>query len=325
MARENHILPQLKDLSTTAKSDNPFVEDARTFVSTDNIGLIQAISARNMQKINSRIPAAKGHAKWLWLGSAILLLTSLLLYLGFSGTKEKNVQQNYHSRNITPGQYQNDFTLSMNHNSDDRFRPNYQETKSLEKNMLNAFNEKEVDEIDSEDSKMEDAILEDDTKMGEEENPYADDNATYKPLSGEKFKDKQNSSLDRDANTPLKFAKAIVAKQENYYVFSEGKSFAYNMSEMPQYRGGKSKIESDLHANLSKANYPGSFDKKVNAVLTFVVDSRGKVKDIKVIGTPNTQIKTEIISAVNKLGTWSKSSKSGKKGSLYYEIMLSFH
>jgi hypothetical protein len=323
LARENHILPQLGDLDSTAQSDNPFIDDARTFVSPENIGLIQGISARNMRKINSRIPTAKGHTKWLWMGSAILLISSLGLYLGFSGVEGRDVKQRYHVNNITPRQYQNDFTFSMSESSDDHFRPNYQEDIVTENKNPHSF--KEEDDLGLGDANSDDIIIPEDSNTEKEDNPYADDNTNYEPLSGEKFKNNRSSTLDRDANVPLKFAKAVVAKQENYYVFSEGKSFSYNMSEMPQYRGGKSKVESDLHAGLSKVSYPGSFDKKVNAVLTFVVDSRGKVKDIKVIGTPNAQIKMEIIRAVNGLGPWSKSSKSGKKGSLYYEIMLSFH
>lgn len=324
MAKENHILPQLKDLNSTAKSDNPFVEDTRTFVNADNIGLIQAISARNMQKINARIPDTKGHTKWLWLGSSILLLTSVLLYFASPNFKVPEAKQKYQVKNISPGQYQNDFTISFNTSTDDKFRPNYHQSKGSIKELNDNY--KEEENIDTEDdNNSHDIKTENHQNTEKQENPYLDDNTNYQPLSGEKFNTNQKSELDRDASIPLKFSKAVVAKQENYYVFTEGKTFSYNMSEMPQYRGGKSKIESDLHANLSKANFPGSFDKKVNAVLTFVVDSRGKVKDIKVIGTPNTQIKTEIIKAVNGLSTWSKSSKSGKKGSLYYEIMLSFH
>lgn len=324
MAKENYILPQLSELHENFNSQDPFVADAKDFLNTNNISIILDISQRNKSKIAAQIPVRKGHSRWLWFGSSMILLVSIILYLTVPNKNPKDFKAKFQVKKIPSLNLPSVNSVS---------KPIEAKVKSPQKEKLNqeinetAFNSHSEDEVLYDTDINSDSFQEEEkTSTLNESNPSSEqDNTVYIPLSGEKLSNgSPNKDLERDPSVPLSFSKAMVSKQENYFIYSGGKNFSYEMSDMPQYRGGKSKIESDLTAYLSKIKYTGTFNKKVNAVLTFVIDSKGNMEEINVIGAPNAQVKNEIVKAAQKLGTWSKSSKSGKKGSLYYEIMLSF-
>ena len=97
------------------------------------------------------------------------------------------------------------------------------------------------------------------------------------------------------------------------------------MEDMPSYPGGTEKLKSNLLFETGQIKMPeGSVLKGNNAVVSFVVTPKGVIKDIKVLGQVPVEVENAITKAVTKLGYFNKGKKLGKKGSLLYQVSITF-
>ena len=101
-------------------------------------------------------------------------------------------------------------------------------------------------------------------------------------------------------------------------------SFNYSPSEMPQYQGGDDKFQEDLQYELEKINLENLGKEHRSVLVYFEVNAKGNIENINISGKTNSKINNAVKKAIKNCGYWSKAKKSGKKGSLVYNIALTF-
>lgn len=148
----------------------------------------------------------------------------------------------------------------------------------------------------------------------------------------------------RDSSVPLTLSQANVSVQQNLWVRENTLSNSGDMSngqlnekissatttakfapeDMPSYHGGNDKLLEHLTYHVSNAEFKKKYDEPVTAVLSFIVNHKGQMEDIRVMYSSTSEVRSAILHAAQELNQWRKGKKIGKKGSVYYEIVLSF-
>ena len=153
-----------------------------------------------------------------------------------------------------------------------------------------------------------------------------------------------HKTATRDASIPLSLQEARVAMKTNYWVHlqatershgtqggqlssssGETSEVEFSVSDMPSYVGGDDKMIEDLTYFVRQAALDGEYETPESVMAIFLVDPKGNLKNIQVYGSKSSEIKKAVRMALNKLVSWKKGKKSGKKGTIRYEISLSFN
>ncbi len=101
-------------------------------------------------------------------------------------------------------------------------------------------------------------------------------------------------------------------------------SVDYSPEDMPAYPGGNDRLEEDLKYLVAKHSFSEKYEQNVSAMVSFTIDAKGRMDDIKIYSHKTQEIKKAITNALHELDPWSRGKKIGKKGSVHYEILLSF-
>lgn len=101
-------------------------------------------------------------------------------------------------------------------------------------------------------------------------------------------------------------------------------SVDYSPDDMPAYPGGNDRLEEDLKYLVAKHSFGEKYDENVSAMVSFNIDPKGRMDDIKIYSHKTQEIRKAITNALHELDPWSRGKKIGKKGSVHYEILLSF-
>ncbi len=181
-----------------------------------------------------------------------------------------------------------------------------------------------------------------DAKQDELEKPLEKKKKNY----GERFvsQGRKESSGSRDVSIPLKVSMVRVEQAANYAVYLNSRTKKSSTSngqisggesddqmrvkfapeDMPQYPGNNDRLESDLEYLIGKYALKKTYEEVVSVMVSFIIDAKGVMKDIKIHGYKTQEIKSSIQKSLAALDPWKKGKKSGKKGSVRYEILISY-
>lgn len=93
---------------------------------------------------------------------------------------------------------------------------------------------------------------------------------------------------------------------------------------MPEYPGGKMELRKDIAASVK---YPEEAKKngiQGKVYVSFVVDEKGKVADVKIARSVDSSLDKEAVRVVESLKTWKPGKEKGKEVKVAYTVPINF-
>jgi hypothetical protein len=100
------------------------------------------------------------------------------------------------------------------------------------------------------------------------------------------------------------------------------KNTSYKLEDMPHYKGGDEALAGYVKGKIALKSYP-SPQSGISTVVEFVVNSKGKVSDIKFQNQLDPTMEKDITEILSNV-SFVPGKKSGKKGSMHYMMALMF-
>jgi TonB family protein len=113
-------------------------------------------------------------------------------------------------------------------------------------------------------------------------------------------------------------------KDGNKTAFKGPKDQFVVVEQMPQYPGG---YKAMMHFLLENVKYPPeakAAGKEGTVVVNFLVNKRGKIKEIKTIQSVDPALDAEAVRVVNSMPDWDPGEQNGKPVDVYYSIPIQF-
>lgn len=139
------------------------------------------------------------------------------------------------------------------------------------------------------------------------------------------------------SNSPLKgtisASSSSLMIKENLWVYENRTSdnadkvvgLNYSASDMPAYPGGDDRLLEHLRYEIGQIRLPDNISMTSrNTVIQFTVSPKGFIEDVKLLNTVPAVVESKIRQAIKTLETFSRGTKSGKKGSVIYQVSVTF-
>ena len=117
---------------------------------------------------------------------------------------------------------------------------------------------------------------------------------------------------------------SITSKQEDQRMIVDGERAFVVVEQMPQYPGGEPEIMKFIKENLK---YPEEAKKKNiqgTLIVNFVIDKEGKVRNPRVMRSPDESMSVEALRVLNLMPAWSPGKQGGKAVPVSYTIPVRF-
>jgi hypothetical protein len=107
---------------------------------------------------------------------------------------------------------------------------------------------------------------------------------------------------------------------------SKGHDMVYSPGDKPSFYGGDDELTEHLKGATRDikvvSENPGE---RTSAVVRFIITSRGKVKEVEIMGNVPPHAKKEVTDAIKRMPLWKEGKKTGKKGEIEYWVSFTFN
>jgi hypothetical protein len=153
-----------------------------------------------------------------------------------------------------------------------------------------------------------------------------------KEITGVKLSSGSDKAAAKALTGFIRAEEALVVMKENLYVYESRKENAntlaglqYAASDMPAYPGGDDELTLQLAYLIGSLNLTADETlQRTSVILELVVNAKGEVERTTILSPVPNSVKNRITEAVSKLGHWQAGKKSGKKGSIIYQVSVQF-
>jgi protein TonB len=94
---------------------------------------------------------------------------------------------------------------------------------------------------------------------------------------------------------------------------------------MPEFPGGEQALLGFIRKNLNYPSYESENNIQGKAIVSFIIDEKGKVNDVKIVRSVSSGIDRESIRVIKMLPDFSPGLQSGRHVKVRYVIPLDFH
>lgn len=107
-----------------------------------------------------------------------------------------------------------------------------------------------------------------------------------------------------------------VLTKDNIYIATE---------LMPEFPGGYSKLLAFLHENIKYPDIAKEVGISGKVILTFVVDKKGKISDIKILKDPGGGCGEEAVRVVKSMPDWKPGKQNGESVNVQFTLPITFN
>lgn len=348
---DGKLTSEENDYFTTLLADDELLREAFAGLNAESFATVEAISINTNSKIDKLIASPPLFQRWtFWLSvflGVILISFSALYFFPQNNSNESLVAVNDKSEESKDdSRVKPNKKKEIEHNENNEVTENISHDNTLDFNSDNSSLSREMLSKKEETNHVEN-VVENKTNDKTNENATTDGPGENKIVEEKKVKEENlqnNNTTVVKKKTRLRLSDAStlitqnLAEKEASGSSNRGgdvtnpnigtsvttkKSNGFNLADMPSYPGGTDALNSYVKGRLSTKSY--SIDvSNISTMVEFVVTSKGKVEDIKLQNQVDAAVEKDIKEVLSNL-KFNPGKKSGKKGSMYYMMALTYN
>ncbi len=105
-------------------------------------------------------------------------------------------------------------------------------------------------------------------------------------------------------------------------VISDAPREMYAVDQMPEFPGGKAEMYKFIRKNLVIPVLAKEMNESMNAIVQFIIDKNGNVRDVKIIRSSSAIINTSAINVVNEMPKWKPGKVRGQSVSVIFKLPI---